>query len=263
MNFEFKKSLGQNFLISDHVIEKIWSQAQAIPYARMIEIGPGLGSLTDGLRQLTQNLMLLELDSRLSEFWKNEGLNVIETDALQWNWSSLEDEKDILLVSNLPYQISSSLVIDRSLGPNSLRWMVLMFQKEVAQRITASASTPDYGLLSVMAQLHFKIKKVSDASPRDFQPAPKVSSRVLFFERKPALEVESRKILSLLKSGFAQRRKKLVNNLKSLLAQKGIETETFNAWLESQGHTSNARAEELKPEEWLSMAQLIFAKKDG
>lgn len=255
--FDFKKSLGQNFLVSDHVIDKILRQAKALNFKSMIEVGPGLGSLTDGLKQMTDDLTLIELDRRLAEYWQGQGLEVIEADALQWDWSKLENKNDILLVSNLPYQISSSIVIDRCAGPQSLRWMVLMFQREVAQRLVAPASSPHYGLLSVMAQLHFNIKKVVDAAPRDFQPAPKVASRVLFFERKSKLPVETSKVLKLLKQGFAQRRKKLVNNLKSLLASVGKDAGDVEEWLFAQGLTKNARAEELSPEQWLSLCMWI------
>lgn len=255
--FDFKKSLGQNFLISDHIIEKIFQQAGTLKYKSLLEIGPGLGSLTDGLKQMTGDLTLLELDRRLVEYWRGQGLEVIETDALKWDWTRLEGKSDVLLVSNLPYQISSSIVIDRCEGPETLRWMILMFQKEVAQRLIAPASSPHYGLLSVMAQLHFKMKKVVDAAPRDFQPAPKVASRVLFFERKPKLPVETAKVLKLLKQGFAQRRKKLVNNLKSLLASVGEDTDIVEQWLLTQGLSVNARAEELSPEQWLSLCVWI------
>ncbi len=254
LEFDFKKSLGQNFLVSDHVIEKIITEAEKVPFKQMLEIGPGLGSLTDYLLQLSPQLKLLELDRRLCDYWRAKNAEVIEVDALQWNWNALEGD-NILLVSNLPYQISSSLVIDRCEGPANLRWMILMFQKEVAQRLTADASTEHYGLLSVMAQLHFKIRKVVDAAPGDFQPPPKVSSRVMYFERKPALPVEARLILSLLKQGFAQRRKKLANNLKSALQRAQRTNEDLENWLKAHDHSPQARAEELSPSDWLDLAQ--------
>jgi 16S rRNA (adenine1518-N6/adenine1519-N6)-dimethyltransferase len=255
LNFDFKKSLGQNFLVSDHVISKILEAAERIPFQALLEIGPGLGALTDGLRELSPAPRLLELDSRLCEYWRGQGLEVLEVDALRWKWESLSTEKDVLLVSNLPYQISSSLVIDRCLGPESLRWMILMFQKEVAQRITAPAGDGNYGLLSVMAQLHFDIQKVAEASPRDFQPAPKVASRVLKFTRKETPAVRGETLLRLLKQGFGQRRKKLVNNLKSLLAPS--QGGKLEEWLQAETLSPQARAEELTPAQWLKLAKWL------
>lgn len=253
-DFDFKRSLGQNFLVSDHVVEKIMEKTKSLPFQSLIEIGPGLGALTDLLRQLTSDFQVLELDRKLCEFWRNQGVKVVEGDALKWNWRQLEERESVLLVSNLPYQISSSLVIDRCFDPLSLKWMILMFQKEVAQRLTARPASADYGLLSVMAQLHFRMQKVAEASPRDFQPAPKVASRVLFFERKDTNGLDSHRLLQLLKQGFGQRRKKLVNNLKSLLAPKSRLGE-FEIWLEQQGLSPQARAEELSPDQWAELVK--------
>jgi 16S rRNA (adenine1518-N6/adenine1519-N6)-dimethyltransferase len=256
LDFDFKKSLGQNFLISDHVIGKILTEAENVKFQHLIEIGPGLGSLTDYLIQLSPEIKLIELDRRLCEYWRNKNAEVIEADALRWDWSKLNSLEDVLLVSNLPYQISSSLVIDRCEGPSSLKWMILMFQKEVAQRLMAEVGSEHYGMLSVMAQLHFKIRKVTDAAPRDFQPPPKVASRVLYFERLAAPAVETKVILNLLKQGFAQRRKKLVNNLKGLLANEH-KVEDLEQWLEGEDLSAQARAEELSPEQWLKLAKWI------
>jgi len=169
-----KKSLGQNFLISDSVINKILAAVEDEKPVRVIEVGPGCGALTDLLAEKYKDLTLIELDRILAEFWRSQNFKLIEADALQMRWDFSAEH---LLVSNLPYQISSSLVIDRSLDPIQLKAMILMFQKEVAQRIRAVQQTEHYGMLSVIAQEFWVIGTVCDAGSRDFKPAPKVSSR--------------------------------------------------------------------------------------
>jgi 16S rRNA (adenine1518-N6/adenine1519-N6)-dimethyltransferase len=184
-----KKSLGQNFLISENVISKIVKKVELQKSKKMIEIGPGLGALTESLISLQLPLTILELDSVFANYWRaqsrDENLVVVECDALQWEgWSSLIDVKETILVSNLPYQISSSIVIDRSVDKTTLGAMVLMFQKEVAQRIKAKHQTEHYGLLSVIAQTFWEIENLVEAGPKDFFPPPQIASRVLYFCRR-------------------------------------------------------------------------------
>src|SRR5690606_25942729 len=131
-------------------------------------------ALTEPLLNSSLQPRVIEFDSDFVKYWSTRGIDVIDGDALKVNWNDLGLRENSLFVSNLPYQISTNIVIDRCLGPAQVRWMVLMFQKEVAQRLTASPRTKEYGMLSVMAQLHFKMRKVAEAAPRDFYPAPKV-----------------------------------------------------------------------------------------
>lgn len=240
-----KRSLGQNFLINPHVIEKIVAEtSESNRSGLLIEIGPGLGSLTEPLLQLGRSLTLLELDREFAAYWRSRGLNVIEGDALHVDWENLVGETGATLVSNLPYQISTHLVVDRCFGPSRLTHMILMFQKEVAQRLAARPRTKEYGFLSVMAQTYWDFEKVTDASARDFLPVPNVASRVLSFHRKPGRLAE-REYLRLLKAAFRQRRKFLLKNLKEL-GHNGVGHNPF--WeprLEQLGVSLKARAEEL------------------
>lgn len=243
-----KRSLGQNFLVSDQVIERIIKAVQASNPVRIIEVGPGLGALTDFLIQMNKPLQLIELDSVFAEYWREQGQQVIEEDALKINWQQLYLEHPVTLVSNLPYQISSGIVIERSCEETGVDAMVLMFQKEVAQRIKAQKSTEDYSMLSVMAQTFWQIEKVIDASGRDFFPPPKVNSRVLSFRRKES-KIKNRKLyLELLKTAFAQRRKVMKTNMQSMLKRYKISEDTFIAWLLKNKLTETARAEELTVE---------------
>ena len=136
LGIEPKRSLGQNFLISERVVAKIIETVERLGKARpaLIEVGPGLGSLTESLLTLEKPLTLLELDKSLARFWRERGGDVMEGDALKLDWRTLNLPQGTLFVSNLPYQISSSLVVERSVEPAGIEVMILMFQKEVAQR---------------------------------------------------------------------------------------------------------------------------------
>jgi 16S rRNA (adenine1518-N6/adenine1519-N6)-dimethyltransferase len=251
-----KRSLGQNFLVSSYIIEKIvdWVQSKKISY--WIELGPGLGSLTDRLlAKIDCDGELIELDRKLVHYWKSRNLKVTEIDALKLDWNLLNLPKDTILVSNLPYQISASIVIDRSFSPKTITEMVLMFQKEVAQRITSEPNLKSYGLLSVIAQLHWNIERVVDVGPQCFYPAPNVHSRVLSFRRKPDIEIDS-KFLSFVKSGFSYRRKLLKKNL--TMAYTDLSLKKVIESLEEMGFKETARAENLSPEDFLELYERLL-----
>lgn len=244
-----KKSLGQNFLVSRVVIDRIIKSVSSFTPKALIEIGPGLGSLTEDLLKLEIPLELMELDRTFAKYWREDrSVRVIEGDALKWDWKRFSNNEDTLLVSNLPYQISSSIVIDRSIQQPQFKGMVLMFQKEVAERILAKSKTSAYGLLSVMAQSFWKIEIVTDAGPNDFFPSPNVGSRVLSFTSKESQITHPKEFLSLVKAGFAQRRKYLLTNLKALNHVGGAAglAEAF-AKLE---FSTQMRAEELTIDDW-------------
>ena len=233
-----KKSLGQNFLVSDHVIEKIIESAKIIKENNLIEIGPGLGALTDFLVLNHTNYTAIEMDHGLSEYWKDQGLSVVEGDALKIDWSNLTGK---LLVSNLPYQISSSIVIDRCINPFQIQTMILMFQKEVAQRIRAKEQTPQYGMLSVIAQEFWDIETVCDAGPKDFDPPPKIASRVLKFKQRSTEIADRSNYLQFVKSCFQQRRRILKSNL------PGTMTDRLMKWIDHKKLSDKVRVEELSP----------------
>lgn len=253
MGIAAKKSLGQNFLVSDTVIERIINQVKAFEPEALIEVGPGPGALTDLLRELNLPLQLIELDHAIAAYWRDKGMPVIEEDALRLDWKQFYTGKRVVFVSNLPYQISSSIVVERSLENEGVAAMVLMFQKEVAQKIRGTVGAELYGLLSVFAQTFWKIETVTEAGPRDFQPPPRVASRVLSFERIES-EVKNRKaFLGFVKSAFAQRRKLLKKNLSGILSQKKLTEEQLIGWLSELGFKETARAEELSPAQFVKL----------
>jgi 16S rRNA (adenine1518-N6/adenine1519-N6)-dimethyltransferase len=238
LHHQAKKSLGQNFLVSDHVIQKIITAAQVIKEDNLIEIGPGLGALTDFLVIQHTNYTAIEMDHKLSEYWKDQGLSVVEGDALKIDWSNLTAK---LLVSNLPYQISSSIVIERSIKPFQIQTMILMFQKEVAQRLRAKQQTPEYGMLSVIAQEFWDLETVCDAGPKDFDPPPKIASRVLQFKARQTEITDRAGYLQFVKSCFQQRRRILKSNLPVSM------TEKLMKWIENKKLSDKVRVEELSP----------------
>ncbi len=218
LGIEPKRSLGQNFLISDGVVDKIIAASGASAFEETFEIGPGLGALTDSLREKTTSLRLIELDKVFAEHWRQQGLKVFEVDALRWPWEDLiKEPKRRLLISNLPYQISARIVVDFSMLYPVFSRMVLMFQKEVAQRIQADVATADYGLLTVVAQTAWRVSKVTEVGTVDFLPKPNVASRVLCFEHRSADEgpLSGQDYLNFLKLCFTNRRKMLLPKLTS------------------------------------------------
>lgn len=275
-----KRSLGQNFLVSDHVIDRILSFATNDPLPKsIIEIGPGLGALTEGLIDFSKAKRLpfqvIELDRALAENWREAGLKVTEADALQLDWGSLNLPEESRLVSNLPYQISSSIVIDRSVEPAGLTSMILMFQKEVARRIAARAGTEDFGLLTVIAQNGWTVDTVCDAGAQDFFPPPRVASRVLRFRRRPDAPgvQEFREFLKFSKMAYSHRRKLLASNLSGLnwSSQGGSASDSagqssglapldrgrLEGLIEAMGFTKTARAEEFSPEQLLELSRRL------
>ncbi len=253
-----KKSLGQNFLVNEKISGRIVERAVRDPFELAVEIGPGLGALTERLRSQVKALKLIELDRHFAHYWREQGCEVLEEDALNVNWSHLVGKARTLLVSNLPYQISSSLVVEMSLGPDELSTMVLMFQKEVAQRILAKPASADYGLLSVMAQACWSVEPVVEAGPKDFFPPPQVGSRVLAFVRKAHVPADRRLLLKLVKLGFSQRRKKLISNLESMVPKP-----IMLDWLPQNLLSVDCRAEELSSDKWMLLANLVDAQQNA
>jgi len=255
-----KKSLGQNFLISDGVIEKVIQATESFAPTHLLEIGPGPGSLTfdllERLKPRVESFRVIELDRGWAEFWRQKDLSVIEADALRIPWKDFILEKTVL-VSNLPYQISSTLVIDRSLDEKGLSGMVLMFQKEVAQKIRGTPKNELYGFLSVIAQSFWKIETVAEAGPRDFWPPPKVASRVLRFVPRPMDDVprDREGFLEFVKMAFQQRRKTLRANWEGYLNRRPEGWARVLTQVKGWGFSEKLRAEELTPLQF----QLLYA----
>jgi 16S rRNA (adenine1518-N6/adenine1519-N6)-dimethyltransferase len=255
LNQKAKKSLGQNFLIDQKIVNDILAAVKKNEDLNWVEIGPGLGSITDGLKEILKErfIQVIELDSAFAEFWRQQNLNVAEIDALKFDWTQLE--KPLGLVSNLPYQISSRIVIEMSMSQVPQQ-MVLMFQKEVADRILSLKMNSSYGFLSVVAQSFWDIKKLVFVSPNCFNPRPKVDSQVLTFSEKPSVVVNREKYVRFVKECFLERRKKISNKAKKLKLLN-----EFKEYFESNGLSLDMRAEELTPENYQGL--FMFCEKKG
>jgi 16S rRNA (adenine1518-N6/adenine1519-N6)-dimethyltransferase len=235
-----KKSLGQNFLVNSQKIEFILKQLQINNIHKLIEVGPGLGALTLRLKEIDPDVLLVEMDQQFAEYWKSQGYNVHVADALKLDWSTLKLH-DTTLISNLPYQIAARLVIERSVDPAGLANMILMFQKEVAQRLLARPRTEHYSLLSVMAQSFWKMENLTDLGPNDYFPPPKVASRVVIFRLLQNNSIQRpESFLSFVKLSFSQKRK----FLKKALSTKFGEDAVLKAF-EQLNISPKARPEEL------------------
>ena len=244
-----KKSLGQNFLIDKNVISKIVTEVLACNDDLIIEIGPGQGALTKELKKYNANLICYEVDRDLSNILsklENNKTKVIWQDFLKSNIK--EDIKDIkynrlYIVGNLPYYITTP-IIEHIMDSNiNLDKLVIMVQKEVADRFLAKSHTKEYGYITVILNYYFDISKVIDVSKYAFNPVPKVESTVLRLIPKDNREdIDFDKYKEFLKNCFSQKRKTLKNNLKR------YNWELVSEILHKHNLNESVRAEEISGE---------------
>lgn len=250
LNIHPKKSLGQNFLINPILAKRILQFIKDIRPRRIIEIGPGPGSLTEYLLQLDTPLTLIELDQKLCDYWKSRGANILYGDVLRMEESVFDGPST--LVGNLPYQVVSGLIIESCVRMHGVESMVFMIQKEVGARLLSSNKKKDFGFLSVITQTFWNIAYMCEADTTDFYPAPQVKGWVLSFKKKPKPDVDAQDFLDFVKMCFMQKRKVLLSKLK-----KQIGTKVLNIFDEVQIH-SQARAEDLTPEQYMDLYKKLL-----
>ena len=257
-----KKSLGQNFLRDLSVIENIISASNLHEKETVIEVGPGDGVLTEALLKKGVQVIAVEIDKDLIEdlnvkFSRFDKFELINEDIRRFNIPRFLEEKNIdsyKVVANLPYYITSSIIrlfLESDKKPTE---MILMTQKEVAERICAKPG--DMSVLSIAVQFYGKPEYVFDVSPAAFYPAPKVTSAVIKIVDigRENLDIDEKKFFRIVRSGFASRRKKLVNNLSSSLSiSKQIIVEKLNYI----GLDSNIRAQELDIDNWIKLLNIL------
>ena len=211
-----KKSLGQNFLIDKNIIEKIVNYTQ-ITNKNVLEIGPGTGNLTEFiLKKKPKKFYVIEKDSELSSNLKkkyNDSIFVINHDVLDIDETRLFDEKTIVF-GNLPYNISTEILSKWIINLKDNFWfdaLILMFQKEVANRILANFNSSDYGRLSILANWKLNISKIADIKPNSFLPKPKIDSSLLFFTpKKNFYKLQNPKNLEKITRIFFNNRRKMI-----------------------------------------------------
>jgi len=251
------KTLGQTFLHDQNLARWIVNQAQITPDDYVVEIGPGLVALTTFILEKGARVLAIEKDARLANFLRayigHKRLEIIHADALKFDWRSLFAHRQVTLLSNLPYNISSPLLLKFLELPSSISLWLLMLQREMAMRLSASPSTHDYGALTLRVQLHHRVKYLRTVPATVFFPQPDVDSAVVRILPRDPLELPARddELLGrLIRAGFSQRRKQLRKLLRTHLSDWGKVASDLNINLK-------ARAEELSLPQWIDLANFI------
>lgn len=223
-----RKRFGQNFLNNPVIIEQILQVIDAKPTDHIVEIGPGLGALTCPLLKQLSQLVAIEIDNDLYAHLQNlptaaEKLRLIHADALTIDYSQFG--KNIRIIGNLPYNISTPLLFHLLKFLPNIQDMLFMLQKEVVERMAAEPGSKDYGRLSVMIQYHCQVDLLFHVPPAAFSPQPKVDSAIVRLTphtTRPFLQVNESKLEYFMTKAFSMRRKTLANNLKPLLSAQEI-----------------------------------------
>ena len=252
-----RKSLGQNFLQDPNIINKIVAALSVGAEDVVLEIGPGRGALTERLLELTKDLHLVEFDRDLVEYWQTRqesfsGLVVHGADILRFDLSQITQIIDapLKIIGNLPYNISSPVLFHLMKYADDVDCQVVMLQKEVVQRMSASPGGKDYGRLSVMLQQRYDIEYLFTVPPGAFFPPPKVESAIARLTPLTKINhpVEDNIVFEkVVKQAFSQRRKTLRNTLKGILSADQIESLSLNP---------TARAETLSVKDFVALANL-------
>lgn len=251
------KKFGQNFLVDDNLTQKIVNSCQIEESDLVIEIGPGLGALTEYIVQKAKKLICVEIDHGASEylineFQKYENFSLLEQDFLTLDLNQFSMYKNIKIISNLPYYITTPIIekiITSNLKYNSLTFMM---QKEVAERILSNPGTKKYSSLSIFIQYYCNVKKVCDVSSKSYHPQPNVDSIVLQLTNKKSTYIDA-KFFKFVQMCFNSRRKTILNNVSSLV--KLNKDQIIENFIQI-GIDSNLRPEKLTFEDF----KLIYEK---
>src|SRR5881396_2158646 len=257
------KTLGQNFLHDQNLARWIVYQAQITSDDYVVEIGPGLGALTRFILEKGAHVLAIEKDARLAGFLRthfpNQRLEILDSDALKFDPRSLFAHRTVKLLGNLPYNVSSVLLLRFLEQPSPISLLLFMLQKEVAERLSASPSTHDYGALTLRVQLHHHAKYLRTVPATVFFPRPEVDSAVVRILPRDPLELpqhDDQLLLKLIRAGFSQRRKQL----RKLIREDIKDWDTVSRRLNI---SANARAEELSLLQWIALANCIAPPPDA
>jgi 16S rRNA (adenine1518-N6/adenine1519-N6)-dimethyltransferase len=256
------KTLGQNFLHDQNLARWIVDQARLTPGDYVVEVGPGLGALTELALEKGARVLAIEKDARLANFLRERlshpRLEVLNTDALKFDAQVLFAHRRVKLLGNLPYNISSALLLKFLEHPSPISLWLLMLQKEMALRLSASPCTPDYGSLTLRVQPHHRVEYLRTVSPSVFFPKPDVDSALVQISPRDPLELpeyDDDLLTKLIHGGFSQRRKQLQKLLRPHLRD-------WDSAALSLGFNQKARAEELSLLQWIGLANYIAPPAD-
>ena len=260
-----KKQYGQNFLLDDNILKNIVKSAELKKDTNVIEIGPGLGFLTNYLQQATTNVLCYEIDEQMVEHLNelNYNISIINDDFLKRNLNKdfkniFDNSNNITLVANLPYYITTPIPLKVLEETSRIDKMIVMMQTEVAKRLCGKPSTKDYNALSVLIQYFTNPRIIFNVSPKSFFPEPNVESSVVMIEKKeePLLEVENLDFfLKFNRNIFAQRRKTLYNNIqKAYNYDKGL----IKKIIKENNLDESVRSEELDVSQIVKLANDFY-----
>jgi len=269
--FRFSKSLGQNFLIDDNILHKIVDGAEVSKEDVVLEIGPGIGTLTQALAERANKVVAIEIDKALLPILKDTlaqyyNVEIIHGDVLKLDLEELVREnspgKPVKVIANLPYYVTTPIVMKFLEEKIHLQSIVVMIQKEVADRMQAKPGTKDYGALSVAVQYYSEPQIITKVPRTVFIPPPNVESTVIKLEilKEPRVQVNSEKLMfDIVKAAFGKRRKTLLNALTN--STLGFEKQTVRQALKESGIIEERRGETLSIEEYATLANAFYKYK--
>ncbi|UTI43370.1 16S rRNA (adenine(1518)-N(6)/adenine(1519)-N(6))-dimethyltransferase RsmA [Niallia sp. RD1] len=271
--FSFKKSLGQNFLIDTNILRNIVDHAQLTEESGAIEVGPGIGALTEQLARRSKKVVAYEIDQRLLPILKETlepypHAKIIHQDILKANVKEMldtefSDIRDVMLVANLPYYVTTPIIMKILEEKLPLRGIVVMLQKEVAERISAKPGTKEYGSLSIAIQYYTKPEVVMIVPKTVFVPQPNVDSAVirLTIRETPSVVVINEDFFfQVTRASFAQRRKTILNNLSSQLERGKEKKADIIEALNQANIEPSRRGESLSIEEFAKLSDALYEK---
>lgn len=267
-NFSFQKKFGQNFLIDPHVLDKIISAAEITKDDFVLEIGPGIGTLTQYLAEAAREVVAVEIDSTLIPILEDtlsayDNVSVINEDVLKVDLRKLAEErnggKPIKVVANLPYYITTPIIMSLFESHVPLKSLTVMVQKEVALRMQAGPGTKDYGALSLAVQYYASPYLAANVPPNCFMPRPNVGSAVIRltrFEETPVQVKDEKLLFRLIRASFNQRRKTLQNGLVNS-QELDFTKEQVAAAIATLGVSPSVRGEALTLEQFAALANAL------
>ena len=274
--FSFQKKYGQNFLIDANILEKIIASAEITKEDCVIEIGPGIGTMTQYLAENAREVVAVEIDKNLIPILEEtlkeyENVSILNEDILKVDLNRLVKEKNdgrpIKVVANLPYYITTPIIMGLFEGHVPISSITIMVQKEVADRMQVGPGTKDYGALSLAVQYYAKPEIMLNVPPACFMPRPNVGSAVIRltrFEEPPVKAQDERKMFSIIRAAFNQRRKTLANALTNGLAYTNEEGRVIHVnrkevceALEKMGLSQTIRGEALSLEQFARLSDLL------
>ena len=268
-NFTFQKKFGQNFLIDPHVLEKIVDAAEVTKEDCVVEIGPGIGTMTQYLAERAGRVVAVEIDRALIPILEDtlsdyDNVEILNEDILKVDLNRLAEEKNqgrpVKVVANLPYYITTPIVMGLFESRVPLSSITIMVQKEVAERMQAAPGSKDYGALSLAVQYYSDQKIVANVPPNCCIPRPNVGSAVIRltrYEKPPVLVEDEKFFFSLIRASFNQRRKMLANGLGNATGLP-VSREDVREALLAMGLSENVRGETLTLEQFARLSDLLY-----